>query len=81
MQNKRAQTSILRVGFEPTIPLFERVKAVNALDHCDRQLLNVACGNYMYHLPKHFSFLVMNSWYFPKQHWPDHLRIRTHDVF
>jgi hypothetical protein len=31
-QNKRTQTSMPRVGFEPTIPTFERAKAVHALD-------------------------------------------------
>jgi hypothetical protein len=31
-QNKRRQTSIPRVGLEPTIPVFERAKAVHALD-------------------------------------------------
>jgi hypothetical protein len=31
-QNKRTQTSMLRVGFEPTIPVFERAKTVHALD-------------------------------------------------
>jgi hypothetical protein len=31
-QNKRTQTSMLRVGFEPTIPVFERVKMVHALE-------------------------------------------------
>jgi hypothetical protein len=31
-QNKSTQTSILRVGFEPTIPVFERAKTVHALD-------------------------------------------------
>jgi hypothetical protein len=31
-QNKRAQTSMPRVGFEPIIPAFERAKTVNALD-------------------------------------------------
>jgi hypothetical protein len=31
-QNKRAQTSMPRVGFEPTIPAFERTKIVHALD-------------------------------------------------
>jgi hypothetical protein len=30
--NKRTQTSILQVGFESTIPAFERVKTVHALD-------------------------------------------------
>jgi hypothetical protein len=31
-QNKRTQTSILRVRFEPTIPVFEWAKTVHALD-------------------------------------------------
>jgi hypothetical protein len=31
-QNKRTQTSMPRVGYEPTIPEFERMKTVHALD-------------------------------------------------
>jgi hypothetical protein len=31
-QNKRIQTAMPRVGFEPTIPVFEGVKTVHALD-------------------------------------------------
>jgi hypothetical protein len=31
-QNKRIQTSMPRVGFEPTIPASERAKTVHALD-------------------------------------------------
>jgi hypothetical protein len=31
-QNKGTQTSMRHVGFEPTIPVFEREKAVHALD-------------------------------------------------
>jgi hypothetical protein len=31
-QNKRIQTSMPQVGFEPTIPVFERAKSVHALD-------------------------------------------------
>jgi hypothetical protein len=30
--NKRIQTSMPRMGFEPTIPAFERAKMVHALD-------------------------------------------------
>jgi hypothetical protein len=30
--NKRSQTSMPRVGLEPTIPVFERAKTVHALD-------------------------------------------------
>jgi hypothetical protein len=32
IENKRTQTSMSRVRFEPTIPVFERVKTVHALD-------------------------------------------------
>jgi hypothetical protein len=32
-QNKRIQTSIPWAGFEPTTPVFERARAVHALDH------------------------------------------------
>jgi hypothetical protein len=32
-QNKRMHTSMPWVGFEPTIPAFERAKTVHALDH------------------------------------------------
>jgi hypothetical protein len=31
-QNKRRQTSMSLVGFEPTIPVFERAKTFHALD-------------------------------------------------
>jgi hypothetical protein len=31
-QNKHTQTSMPQVGFEPTIPVFEQVKTVHALD-------------------------------------------------
>jgi hypothetical protein len=31
-QNKHIQTSMPRVGFEPTIPVFQRAKTVHALD-------------------------------------------------
>jgi hypothetical protein len=34
-QNKRKLTSVLQVGFEPTIPVFERAKTVHALDRED----------------------------------------------
>jgi hypothetical protein len=32
-QNKHRQTAIPSVGFDPTIPMFERAKTVHALDH------------------------------------------------
>jgi hypothetical protein len=35
-QNKRTQTSVSQVGFEPTIPAFERAKTVHAHVHWDR---------------------------------------------
>jgi hypothetical protein len=31
-QNKRTQTSVPRIGFEPTIPVLERTKTVHASD-------------------------------------------------
>jgi hypothetical protein len=31
-QNQRTQTSMPRVGFEPTIPVFEQAKTVHTLD-------------------------------------------------
>jgi hypothetical protein len=40
-QNRCTQTSMPRVGFEPTNPVFERAKTVHASeprDQCDRQL-------------------------------------------
>jgi hypothetical protein len=41
-QKKRGLTSMPRVGFEPTSPLFDRAKTFHALDrapHCDRPML------------------------------------------
>jgi hypothetical protein len=35
IQNNRRQISMLQVGFEPTIPVFERAKTANALDRAD----------------------------------------------
>jgi hypothetical protein len=32
-QNKRTQTYMPRVGYEPMIPVFERAKTVHALNH------------------------------------------------
>jgi hypothetical protein len=44
-QNKRTETSMPWMGFEPTIPAFERAKTVHAWDrvagHCDRQGLKL----------------------------------------
>jgi hypothetical protein len=39
-RNKRTQTSTPGVGFEPTIPVFERAKTVHALPrgHCHRHM-------------------------------------------
>jgi hypothetical protein len=44
-QNKRTQTSMPRVGFEPTTP--ERAKTVHALD---RAVTVIGCNSYKYHL-------------------------------
>jgi hypothetical protein len=48
-QNKRTETSMPRVGFEPTISVFERVKMVHVLDrsagHCDRHRILPECSD------------------------------------
>jgi hypothetical protein len=36
-QNTRTQASMHRMGFEPTIPVFNRAKSVHALDHAARE--------------------------------------------
>jgi hypothetical protein len=41
-QNKRTQTSMPLVGFEPTIPVFERAKTVHALDRATT-VIGVVC--------------------------------------
>jgi hypothetical protein len=46
-QNKRTQTSMPRVGFEPTIPVFERAKTVHALE-----CLATEIGNVQHCIPK-----------------------------
>jgi hypothetical protein len=40
-RNKRIQTSMTRMGFEPTIPVFERAKIVPTLD-CASTLIGIA---------------------------------------
>jgi hypothetical protein len=48
-QNKRTQTPMPRVGFEPTIPVFERAKTVHALDRAYFKTLSLlADHNYSY---------------------------------
>jgi hypothetical protein len=42
-QNKRTQTSMPRVEFEPTIPVFERAKTVHALDRAATVIGCFAC--------------------------------------
>jgi hypothetical protein len=42
IQNKRTQTSMSRLGFEPTIPASERVKTVDALDRAATVMLILA---------------------------------------
>jgi hypothetical protein len=42
-QNKRTQTSMPQVGFEPTIPVFERAKTVHVLDRADLYLYYSIC--------------------------------------
>jgi hypothetical protein len=44
-QNKRTQTSMPRVGFEPTIPVFKRAKKVHAVD---RVATVISCCSYLF---------------------------------
>jgi hypothetical protein len=47
IQNKRTQTSMPQVGFEPTIPVFARAKTIHATDRAAAVI-----GNYRYSLIK-----------------------------
>jgi hypothetical protein len=59
-QNKRTHTSMPRVGFEPTIPVFERAKTVHALDR--EATVFGFCRNYVsncsYNMPYLLSVLT-----------------------
>jgi hypothetical protein len=55
-QNKRKQTSMPRVGFEPTIPAFERAKTVHGLDRAA-----TVAGKTQYCNPKTVSLIVIHS--------------------
>jgi hypothetical protein len=52
-QNKRTQTSMSSVGFEPTIPAFERAKTVHALDRAATVIGPVNC------LPTKTSYVIL----------------------
>jgi hypothetical protein len=47
-QNKRRETSMPRVGFEPTIPAFERAKTIHALDHAASVIGTLSLSIYIY---------------------------------
>jgi hypothetical protein len=82
-QNKHRQTSMPRVGFEPTIPAFERAKTVHASGRVAtafgvterRRSLQSKKQRPMYRacLSVHLSTLNPISWL---NCWPDFLRIR-----
>jgi hypothetical protein len=40
-QNKRTQTFMPQVGFEPTVPVLERVKRVHVFDRADTAIYNI----------------------------------------
>jgi hypothetical protein len=62
-QSKRTQTSMPRVGLEPTIPVFEREKTVHVLDRAARGIT--------YHPPIYQYFLETQiSIYTPLPHLP-----------
>jgi hypothetical protein len=44
-QHKRTQTSMPRLGFEPTIPVFERAKTVHALDRAATVIASITCSS------------------------------------
>jgi hypothetical protein len=44
-QNKRTQTSMPRVGFELTIPVFERAQTVHALDRSAAMIGHIGTNN------------------------------------
>jgi hypothetical protein len=47
-QNKRTQTSMRQLGFEPTIPVFGRAKTVHALDRAATvNEINEICPKYI----------------------------------
>jgi hypothetical protein len=58
-QNKRTQTSMFRVGFEPTIPVFKRAKSVHALY---RAATGSALVQHNMHITrdKHFENVICN---------------------
>jgi hypothetical protein len=65
-QNKRRQTSMPWVGFEPTIPAFERAKIFYAVDHCEFIFDKIAFIIYIaiHHLLillKHLSLTQLNK--------------------
>jgi hypothetical protein len=68
-QNKRTQTSTPRVTFEPTTPVFEREKIVNALTRA--ATVTGASGTYFESVPpvwpcnKIFPSDILNYYYFP----------------
>jgi hypothetical protein len=43
-QNKHRETSMPRVGLEPTIPAFERAKTVHALDRVATVIIMIMYG-------------------------------------
>jgi hypothetical protein len=47
-ENKHTHISMLREGFEPTTPVFERAKTVPALDHATTVISICCCGNLKY---------------------------------
>jgi hypothetical protein len=55
-QNKRRQTSMPRVGFEPMIPVFERAKKVYALDRAATVIDGWRYAFPNLFLERHFSF-------------------------
>jgi hypothetical protein len=56
-QNKGTQTSMPRVGFEPTIPVFEGAKTVHALDRAVT-VFGISEYTYSKFIPVNFADLI-----------------------
>jgi hypothetical protein len=57
-QNKRTQTSMPRVGLEPTIPVLERVKTVHALDRATTLIVLLSCITWLYYITLQIGLVI-----------------------
>jgi hypothetical protein len=62
-QNKRRQTSIPWVGFEPTIPGFERAKIVHALDRATTAVCYRHSSVVYFKCRRNFFYVMVHVWH------------------